>query len=405
MQYDNPLSKFADCSETDRFEQKLVPNEFASEGTIDMPKREINFEITPPMLSNFFDFIKKSFIVQKLNPETAKDLTLRLLFLMPSVKLPTIVETIFEQKIAGLNFIHPVGVAAGYDKDAISGLNIFRLGFSFAEYGTVTPLAQAGNARPRIFRLPEDKAIINRMGFNNAGMDAVSKNLQKIHAIKKPHHLIGVNIGKNTTGEIDDYLTCFQKFSNVADYITINISSPNTPNLRDLQKPDMIQKLIGQCKNHAEKHNINIPIFLKLAPDLDKEHVNDLAKAVLAGKNEGIDGLILTNTTIERPDHLRNIHKNETGGLSGKPLFESSTEILKQFARITENKIPLIGVGGISNGYQAYQKIRAGACLLQLYTGLIYESNYFTCHILTDMARYLKEDGFSHISEAIGVDL
>ncbi len=314
-------------------------------------------------------------------------------------------QKLFQQKINGLDFTHPVGLAAGFDKNAIIGTDLFNLGFSFVEFGTVTPLPQKGNAKPRIFRLPQQQAIINRMGFNNGGVDNMVKNLNDIQSKKQEKQIIGVNIGKNKTGDIDDYYNCFTQVAPYADYITINISSPNTPGLRDLQKAETIKFLIGKCTNYALKNNITVPIFLKLAPDLDKNQITDLAKASLAVKDEGLCGVILTNTTVTRPSLKTSDHQNLAGGLSGAPLFELSTDILRQFARITQNEIPLIGVGGIMNGKDAYEKIRAGASLLQIYTGFIYGGNYLVRQIIHDMEYHLKQDGYRHISEAIGADL
>ncbi|MCH9845406.1 MAG: quinone-dependent dihydroorotate dehydrogenase [Alphaproteobacteria bacterium] len=362
-----------------------------------------NFKIQIPRYhENFTNFGKKYFL-QNLKPETSRGISLRVARLLKPVILPDSTSDIFSQEIGGLNFTHPVGLAAGFDKDAVAGLAMFRSGISAIELGTVTPYPQTGNASPRLFRLTEDKAIINRMGFNNAGLDNMVARLEQLNNHKKPHQIIGMNIGKNKTGDITDYLTCFKQTAHLVDYVTINISSPNTPNLRDLQTPDMIKKLVSECKDYAVQHNIKAPIFLKLAPDLDSKDIKILAQSLLKLQNI-LSGLILTNTTIARPE-LISKHAYQQGGLSGAPLFDISTDILRQFARETEMQIPIIGVGGISNGLQAYQKIKAGASLVQIYTAMIYQSNYLPAHILNDMAKYMKQDGYTHISQAVGAAL
>ena len=362
-----------------------------------------NFKIQIPHYHESFTNFGKKYFLQNLKPETSRGISLRVARLLKPVILPDSTSDIFSQEIGGLNFIHPVGLAAGFDKDGVAGLAMFQSGISAIELGTVTPYPQKGNDFPRLFRLTEDKAIINRMGFNNAGLERMVSRLNKLNNHKKPHHIIGINIGKNKTGDIADYLTCFKQTAHLVDYITINISSPNTPNLRDLQTPDMIKKLVSDCKNHAVQHNITAPIFLKLAPDLDPKDIKILGKSLLKLQNI-LSGLILTNTTIARPE-LQSKHAHQQGGLSGAPLFENSTNILRQFARETEMQIPIIGVGGISNGLQAYQKIKAGASLVQIYTAMIYQSNYLPAHILNDMAKYMKQDGYTHISQAVGAEL
>ncbi len=341
--------------------------------------------------------------LHKLPPELAHDVAIFMArYAVPQTTIPQY--PILSQKIAGLIFQNPVGLAAGFDKNAVTGTNLFKLGFGFVEFGTVTPLPQIGNPKPRLFRLSAEKSIINRMGFNNAGMDRVAHQLQKTHQKKQQQQIIGINIGKNKTGDADDYIKCFARLAPYADYCVINVSSPNTPGLRDLQHVSHLQKLLSQLKEHALKSDINVPIFLKLAPDLDRQYIKDLCKILVLKNDIAIDGLILTNTTIAR-DNIDSPLKSEAGGLSGAPLFDISTEILRQFASQLDNKIPLIGVGGIMNGADAYQKIRAGASLLQIYTGLIYGGYDIIGKILSDLQQYLHDDGYQHISEAIGADL
>ena len=217
-------------------------------------------------------------------------------------------------------------LAAGFDKDAVTKLNLFRLGFGFLEFGTVTPLPQSGNPAPRLFRLPADKAVINRMGFNSKGADSMVRNLQEIQKIKTQNQIIGVNIGKNKDGTMKDYRTCFEKLGGLADYVVINISSPNTVGLREMQNPETIKKLLDRLKEIKAKRNFSCPILLKFAPDIDKASIKPLAKAALDA-----DGLILTNTTIQRAG-LTDANCHQSGGLSGAPLFDISTRILKEFA-------------------------------------------------------------------------
>ena len=305
----------------------------------------------------------------------------------------------FHQKLWGKDFHLSIGVAAGFDKDAVTGLNLFRLGFGFLEFGTVTPLPQPGNPAPRLFRLPTDKAVINRMGFNNKGTDSMVRNLQKIQKNKNENQIIGVNIGKNKDGRIEDYEICFEKLGAFADYVVINISSPNTVGLREMQNPETIKKLLDRLKEIKTTHNFSCAILLKFAPDIDKASIKPLAKAALDA-----DGLILTNTTVERAG-LKDTNRHESGGLSGAPLFDISTRILKEFAYHIQGEIPLIGVGGISNAAQAYAKIRAGASLLQLYTGLIYGNPKMVVEMMMSLEEKIKADGFAHISQAIGKDV
>ena len=299
-----------------------------------------------------------------------------------------------KQSLFGLDFANPVGLSAGFDKNAEAIAGLSKLGFGFLELGTVTPLPQPGNPQPRIFRLVEDEAVINRLGFNNEGLEVFCENLSKAEH-KVP---LGANIGKNKDQKdaIADYVKGLEAVSPLADYVTVNISSPNTAGLRDLQEKNALRELLSALMERRTK-----PILLKVAPDLDKSQIEQLAETVLDQK---IDGLIVSNTTLDRPDSLQSIHKPESGGLSGKPVFAKSTEVLRQFARIIDGKIPLIGVGGIHNGTDAYAKIKAGASLVQLYTALIYQGPALVTRINRELVELLAQDGFNHISEAIGVE-
>jgi len=317
----------------------------------------------------------------------------------PSLRHPELTVTEF-----GLTFPNPVGLAAGFDKNAVVSDRLFRQGFGFVEVGTLTPKPQEGNPKPRLFRLTEDEAIINRLGFNNNGVPAAVKRLTYRN---KKAGIVGVNIGKNrdSADAVEDYAECLQAVYGVADYITINISSPNTPGLRALQKraalENLLTILVASRDAAAAVHGHCVPLLLKLSPDLEMQEKQDIADKA---PECGIDGLIVSNTTISRPTNLKSWDAAEQGGLSGQPLFELSTETLRDFYKLTRGKIPLIGAGGISSAADAYVKIRAGATLVQLYTALIYRGFRVVREIEEGLLTLLKQDGFTHISEAVGVD-
>ncbi len=273
----------------------------------------------------------------------------------------------------GIEFPNPVGLAAGLDKNGAYIDALAALGFGFIEIGTITPRPQAGNPHPRLFRLPQAKAIINRMGFNNDGVDKLIENVKAT----KFKGVLGINIGKNADTPVekavDDYLICLEKVYNYASYITVNISSPNTKNLRSLQSGDALTELLQTLKQRqlalAEEHQHYVPLVLKVAPDLEPSDIEFIAQQLLQFK---IDGLIVTNTTLSREGVENLPHGDEAGGLSGAPVFEKSTACLAAFAKTLEGKIPLIGVGGILSGEQAVAKRNAGATLVQVYSGLVY---------------------------------
>lgn len=292
--------------------------------------------------------------------------------------------------LAGLALPNPLGLAAGFDKNAEVPGAMLRLGFGFVEVGTVTPLPQAGNPRPRIFRLAADDAVINRLGFNNGGVAAAVARL----AAKRPAGIVGVNIGanKDSADRIADYAAGARAVRDVADYITVNISSPNTPGLRGLQDPGELTALIAAVLDEARM----TPVFVKVAPDLDMASIDGIARVALDG---GIAGLIVSNTTLARP-----VASAEAGGLSGAPLFAPSTEVLRSFAKATGKALPLIGAGGVGSGVQAYAKLRAGASAVQLYTALIYHGPGLVGRIKADLAALLHRDGFASVAAAVGVD-
>ncbi|RIA45734.1 dihydroorotate oxidase A [Hephaestia caeni] len=295
-------------------------------------------------------------------------------------------------ELAGLRFANPIGLAAGLDKDgrAIDGL--FGLGFGAVEIGTLTPLAQPGNPRPRLFRLTADRAVINRMGFNNGGIDAALARVAKA----RRRGILGINVGANkeSTDRIGDYRIGVARAAPLADYVTINISSPNTPGLRDLQHGDALDELLAA----AQEARGATPLFLKVAPDLDPQAIDAVARAAIAHE---IDALIVANTTISRPD-LASRHRAETGGLSGAPLASLARTRLADFRRATGGALPLISAGGIGDADDAYARIRAGASLIQLYSALVYEGPGLPRRIARGLTELLQRDGFARVSEAVG---
>ncbi len=301
----------------------------------------------------------------------------------------------------GRTFSNPVGLAAGFDKNADVPDAMLRLGFGFVEIGSVTPRPQAGNPRPRLFRLPEDGAVINRLGFNSAGLTAVRVRL----AARRRQGIVGVNLGKNrdSADAAADYAAGAAALAPLADYLVCNVSSPNTPGLRALQSRDALDALVATVEKAlaAAMPKDAPPLLLKIAPDLTHEDMRDIA-AVALGRN--VAGLIVSNTTIARPPTLNSRHRGETGGLSGKPLFAPSTDVLATMYRQLEGRLPLIGVGGIAAGHDAYLKIRAGASLVQLYTALVFQGPRLVADIRRDLAARLRADGFARVQDAIGID-
>jgi dihydroorotate dehydrogenase len=294
----------------------------------------------------------------------------------------------------GLNFPNPVGLAAGFDKNAQVPDAMAKFGFGFVECGTVTPKPQAGNPQPRLFRLAEDAAVINRMGFNNGGMGEAARNLRA----RRGGGIVGINLGanKDSTDRISDYVLGFAALAPLADYVTVNVSSPNTPGLRGLQNREELTRLLDSLITaRAGKHK---PILLKIAPDLDSHALDEIADVVRAS---GIEGLIVSNTTIARPP-LKSSHAQEAGGLSGRPLFAPSTEVLRAMRRRLGNSVILVGVGGIASGADAYEKIRAGASLVQLYTALVYQGPGLVARIKQELLACLERDGYANVTAAMG---
>jgi dihydroorotate dehydrogenase len=337
--------------------------------------------------------------LRRFSPEDAHALTLAGLAagLGPRDTAPA--DPILATRLAGLTLAHPIGLAAGFDKNAAAHGPLLRAGFAFVECGTVTPLPQAGNPRPRLFRLAANRAVINRMGFNNAGLEAFAAGLEPRRGI------VGANVGanKDSADRVADYVAGLERLWPLADYFTLNVSSPNTPGLRDLQARAALTDLLGMAAEARARLSAGSagprPMFLKVAPDLTDGEIGDITQAALAF---GLDGLIVSNTTVARPADLSGPHVGEAGGLSGEPLFAPSTRALAAFRQAAGGRLALIGAGGVGSGAQAYAKIRAGADAIQLYTALVYEGPGLVARIRDDLARRLRADGFSSISEAIG---
>jgi len=307
-------------------------------------------------------------------------------------------DPILRTRLGPLDLPNPIGLAAGFDKNAEVMDAMLGLGFGFVEAGTITPKAQAGNPRPRIFRLKEDKAVINRLGFNNGGLEIAA--LRMAARAGNPGS-VGANVGANKDAEdrVADYEAGIRRLASLATYLTINISSPNTPGLRALQSRSALEDLLR--RSIAARGENTAPIFLKIAPDLTEEDRGDIADVAL---NSGIDGLIISNTTIDRPGHLKSVNAKETGGLSGAPLMGPSTEVLADIYKRTTGQLPIIGVGGVASAADAYTKIRAGASAVQLYTALIYQGPGLVQKMKKDLASFLRRDGFSTVNEAVGAD-
>jgi dihydroorotate dehydrogenase len=323
-------------------------------------------------------------------------MTIAALKLVPAHRPPDFPASL-RTRVAGLDFPTPVGLAAGFDKDAEVPEQMLSMGFGFVEVGTVTPKPQSGNLRPRLFRLTEDRAVINRMGFNNRGQpDAFQRLVECSHI----HGVIGVNIGanKDSADRVADYVAGVQSMARVARYLTINISSPNTPGLRQLQDEGALNALLGAVDEVRPKDGP--PIFLKVAPDLGEGEPDQIVRVAL---QHGVDAIIVSNTTVSRPP-LKSRHAHEQGGLSGAPLKPLALKALRDFRSASGGQIPLIGVGGIATVDDAWERIRAGASLVQLYSAMVYEGPHIGERIARGLAERLKREGFSNIAEAVGTE-
>jgi len=352
-------------------------------------------------MPNFYPLIRP--VLRRLPREAAHEVSIRALeaglgrVLIDSAATE-LDPPILRQNLWGLDFTNPIGLAAGYDKDARVPDTMRQLGFGFAEVGTVTPRPQAGNPKPRVFRLDEDRAIVNRMGFNSGGLDAVVARLTRRARVG----IVGVNLGKNrdSADAAADYAYGIRRTAGLANYLVINISSPNTPGLRDLQARAPLDSLLRHLLDVRARTGCQVPLLLKIAPDLTSAERCDIAEVAL---DTGIDGLIVANTTVARPASLVGRHAAEAGGLSGRPLFAPSTAVLADMYRRTQGRVPLIGVGGIASAADAYAKIRAGASLIQLYTALVFDGPALVGRIKHELVALLRRDGFASVAEAIGI--
>jgi len=331
-----------------------------------------------------------------LDPEDAHTLALKGLRLGLGPRAPSD-DPILRTRLAGMDLPNPVGLAPGFDKNAEVFAPMLKAGFGFVECGTVTPLPQAGNPRPRLFRLSEDRAVINRMGFNNEGLEAFAARLAR-----RRRGVVGANLGanKDSTDRLADYTAGLRRLWGMASYFTINISSPNTPGLRALQTKAALDELLGRLVATADSlpQGVAVPMFLKVAPDLEDGEVEAISDTVAA---HGLAGVIVSNTTIARPP-LKSPHRDETGGLSGAPLLTLSTQVLRRFHQAGAGRFLLIGAGGIASGADAYAKLRAGASAVQLYSALAYDGPGLVVRIKQDLAARLRADGFASVAEAVG---
>ena len=343
-------------------------------------------------------------LLRCLDPETAHRLTLWGLNRNWAPSAPTADDPLLRIRLWGRDFRNPLGLAAGFDKDARAVGPLLALGFGFVEVGTITPRPQAGNPRPRIFRLSEDAAVINRIGFAGEGMAAAAARLRAWREAGG-EGLVGVNLGKNrdSTDAPADYAAVAGALAPYADYLVINVSSPNTPGLRALQDRRALERIVEAVAGAVSKAlpRRGPPLLVKIAPDLTEADQADIAAVALSG---AVQGLIVSNTTVARPADLRGRHRAQAGGLSGRPLFASSTALLADMYRLTRGKVPLIGVGGIASAADAYAKVRAGASLLQLYTALIYQGPRLIPAIKVGLAQALRRDGFATLADAVGAD-
>ena len=336
-------------------------------------------------------------LIFKFSPEVAHSLAIKALKsnLIPSNKIEE--KSILKIKLFGKNIKNPIGVAAGFDKNAEVYNPLFNLGFGFVEVGTITPEAQYGNPKPRVFRLEEDNALINRLGFNNSGSDEISSRVKT----DLPNGLLGINIGpnKDTSNRVEDYLKCFRKFYNLGDYITINISSPNTENLRDFHNLDELGNLLDKIFSEKKKLNSDIPIALKVSPDIDNTIVKDISKILIQYK---VNALIVSNTTDQNRDNLKDHQKFQKGGLSGKPLNDISNKLINDFFKNLNGQIKIIGVGGVESGETAYKKFLSGANFVQLYTGMVFRGPKIAIKINEELKKILKEKKIKNYSDIIG---
>ena len=344
-------------------------------------------------------FSKIRSLIFKLDPETAHNLAIKSLKLnlTPSLMNENKDDPMFKTDLFGKEIDNPIGMAAGFDKNAEVYNQLFKLGFGFVEVGTVTPLEQYGNSKPRVFRLVEDQALINRLGFNNLGAKDVSNRIRS----NLNKGLLGINIGpnKDSSDRLNDYLICLRTFHDIADYITINISSPNTENLRSFHDETKFDELINSVQEEKAKLKSKIPIVVKISPDISKEQIEPLSEILL---DHEVSAIIISNTTAKNREKLNNILKHQKGGLSGKPLEEEANKLISRFYRLLKNKIKIIGVGGVDSGESAHRKFLAGASHVQLYTGMVFQGPNIVGKIKKELKEILIADGIKNFREIIG---
>ena len=336
-----------------------------------------------------------------LDPEIAHELAINSLKfnVLPKNIFQVENEELLETNLFNEKLPNPIGLAAGFDKSAEVYNSLFKLGYGFVEIGTVTPRRQLGNPRPRIFRLEKDQALINRLGFNNHGSEIVSKRISK----NLPNGFLGINIGPNkeTKKKEEDYYLCLSRLALYAGYLTINISSPNTEGLRDFHDQHELEKLLTGINKIRKEKNISKPVALKLSPDINNSEISKIIELII---KYSIDGIIVSNTTDSNRENLTDFQKSEKGGLSGKPLRNLSTDLIRKFFKDTKGKIQIIGVGGVDSGQSAFEKISAGANAVQLYTGMVYKGPGVVRDMKKELISIIKKENFKNISEAVGIN-
>ena len=347
-------------------------------------------------------FSKFRSLIFKIDPETAHTLAIKSLKLnlVSNIFNKDMGDSMFESTLFGKTIDNPIGIAAGFDKNAEVYNPLFKLGFGFVEVGTITPLEQYGNPKPRVFRLVEDQALINRLGFNNLGSENVSSRIRA----NSPNGLLGINVGpnKDTKNRLNDYLVGLRTFHDIADYITVNISSPNTENLRNFHEETKFDELMNLINKEKIKLNSKIPIVVKISPDILDNQINIISEILLRYK---VSAIIVSNTSESNRENLKNILKHQKGGLSGKPIEEKSNKLITKFYKLLRGKIEIIGVGGIDSGKSAYEKFLAGASYVQLYTGMVFQGPNIVGKIKKELKELLISDGVKNFREIIGKNL
>ena len=338
-------------------------------------------------------------LIFKLDPETAHNLAIKSLKFnfVPNILDDDKDNPLFKTKLFNKDLENPIGMAAGFDKNAEVYNTLFRLGFGFVEVGTITPLKQFGNPKPRVFRLVEDEALINRLGFNNLGAQNVVERIKS----NKQTGLLGINIGpnKDTKNRLGDYVECLKIFHQNADYITVNISSPNTEDLRSFHDQTKLNELLEIIDKEKKKLSSKIPIAVKVSPDISNDDISKISEVLLSNQ---IEVIIVSNTSDSTRDSLNNIQKHQKGGLSGKPIKEKSTKLINKFYKLLNGRVKIIGVGGVDSGKSAYEKFLAGANYVQLYTGLVFKGPNIVNMIKKELKELLKKDGVKNFTEIIG---